>query len=127
MDIQWKYFGRTAGTEDTDDLGSGQVLELTNTVLITEEDTDLRGGETLLGELDNELVNLLVGGLEPAGSAAAVRQRAAGDTLTISATVRSEAGEEKGSYPEVCMRPILKDFRGMTGVQPAGFVARGEN
>lgn len=51
-------------------------------MLITEEDTNLGGSETLLGELDHKLVDLLVAGLEPAGGTAAIRQRAARDAFS---------------------------------------------
>lgn len=73
----------TVGTEDTDDLTTSQVLNLTNTMLITEQDTNLTGSQTLLGELGDKLVDFLVGGLEPAGSTAAVREAGARNTLTI--------------------------------------------
>lgn len=75
--------GSTVGTEDTDDLSTSKVLDLANTVLVTEQDANLAGSQTLLGELDDKLVDFLVAGLEPAGSTAAVREAGARNTLTI--------------------------------------------
>lgn len=52
-------------------------------MLITEDDTDLAGSQTLLGELDDELVDFLIGGLQPGGGAAAVGEGRTRNTLTI--------------------------------------------
>jgi len=39
--------------QDSEDLVSGDSLNLRNTVVVSEDDTDLRGGGALLGELNN--------------------------------------------------------------------------
>lgn len=49
-------------------------LDLGNAVGVTEDDTDLRGGSTLTGELANLVDDLLGGGLQPGGSGARVRE-----------------------------------------------------
>lgn len=49
---------------------------------VTENDTDLGRGETLLGKLEDVLADLLGGGLEPRGGSAAVGERRGGDTLS---------------------------------------------
>src|SRR5690242_11176796 len=41
----------SVGLEDTDDFVSSNVLDLGNSVGVTEDDSDLGGGKTLLGEL----------------------------------------------------------------------------
>lgn len=50
---------------------------------VTEDDTNLRRGSTLSGELADLLDNLLGGGLQPAGSGAAVGEGGGGDTLAL--------------------------------------------
>jgi hypothetical protein len=47
-------------------------LDLGNTVAVTEDNTDLRRGGTLLGELADVVDNLVGGGLEPGGGSAGV-------------------------------------------------------
>jgi hypothetical protein len=74
--------GKTVGLEDAENLVSGDVADLTDSVGVTEDDTDLRGGKTLLGELANVLVGLGGGGLQPAGGSALVGQSGGRKTLT---------------------------------------------
>lgn len=50
---------------------------------ITEDDTNLRRGSTLSGELADLLDDLLGSGLQPAGSDAAVGDGGGGDTLAL--------------------------------------------
>lgn len=40
VEIFWKFWGSSHGLENTEDLGSSQVVRLTNTVGISEMDTD---------------------------------------------------------------------------------------
>jgi hypothetical protein len=103
-----QYDLSTVSTEDTDDLGSSEVLDLTNTVGVTELDTNLAGRKTLLGELDDQLGNFLGAGLEPAGSTAAVREGGSRNTLTTVDMISMTDGKGEG-YPGVCMRPILDE------------------
>lgn len=51
---------------------TGDNLDLGNAVGVTEDDTNLRGGSTLTGELANLVDDLLGGGLQPGGSGARV-------------------------------------------------------
>ena len=55
---------------------------LGDTVRVSEDDTDLRGGETLLGELEDVLADLLRGRLEPSRRGSLVGKRRGGDTLS---------------------------------------------
>ena len=55
----------SVGLEDTDNFVSSHILGLGNSVGITEDDANLRGGQTLLGELADLVDNLSGGGLEP--------------------------------------------------------------
>ena len=72
----------TVGLEDTKDLGASDVADLANAVRVTKDDTNLRGGQALLSELANVLVDLLGGDLEPRGRSALVRDGASRNTLS---------------------------------------------
>lgn len=74
--------GRTVSLEDTENLVSGDEADLGDTVRVTENDTDLRRGETALGELEDLVGNVLGSGLGPRGLGATVWQRGAADTLS---------------------------------------------
>lgn len=66
---------RTKRTSDDLDLG--------NSVGVTQDDTDLGGGGTLLGQLADLVDDLLGGGLEPRGGAAAVGQSRGRNSLSV--------------------------------------------
>ena len=73
--------GKTARNYKSDspeDLVTGDRLDLGDTVRVTEDDAALRRGETLAGELEDVLLDLLGRGLEPARSRALVRERRTG-------------------------------------------------
>ncbi len=74
---------KTLRLEDTEDLVTGDETDLSDTLRVTELNTDLRRGHALTGELGDLLDNLLGGGLEPRGGSAAVRQSRGGDTLSL--------------------------------------------
>ena len=79
------------GLQDTEDLVSGEETDLGDTVRVTEGDTNLRGRQTLAGELDDVLDNILRGGLEPRGGSAAV-------------------GEGRGRYPTRRSKTSMRKF-----------------
>ena len=58
--------------EDTQDLVAGHKADLGDAVRVTEGDADLRRGETLAGELDDVLDDVLRGGLKPGRGSTAV-------------------------------------------------------
>ena len=74
--------GEAMGLEDADDLLTGDGLDLGDAVGVTEDDADLGGGETLLGELADVLLDLLGGDLEPRGGSALVGASGLGDALS---------------------------------------------
>ena len=74
--------GEAVGLEDADDLLAGDGLDLGDAVGVTEDDADLGGGETLLGELADVLLDLLGGDLEPRGGSALVGASGLGDALS---------------------------------------------
>lgn len=73
----------TVGLKDTEDLVAGDGLDLGDTLRVTEDNTDLRGGETATGELEDLVGDLLGGGLEPRGGSARVGERGGGDALAL--------------------------------------------
>ena len=70
------------GLEDANDLLASDGLDLGDAVGVTEDDADLGGGETLLGELADVLLDLLGGDLEPRGGSALVGASGLGDALS---------------------------------------------
>lgn len=73
---------KTVDLEDAEDLGASDILDLTDTVGVTEDDTDLSGGDTLASKLADALRDVLGGHLEPCGSGTLVGEGRSGDTLT---------------------------------------------
>jgi len=63
--VLWDLWGEAVGLEDSENLVTSDNLDLSNTVGVTEDNTDLRWGGTLLCELADLLDNLLWGGLQP--------------------------------------------------------------
>lgn len=82
IEILGKLRSETVGLQDAKNFVTGNVGDLTDTVGITEKDTDLGGGEALFGELANMLVHLLGGELEPGRRTALVGDGAAANTLS---------------------------------------------
>lgn len=60
------------GLEDTEDLVSGDEADLGDSRGVAQGDTDLGGGQTLAGELDDLVNDIVGGGLEPRRGRAAV-------------------------------------------------------
>ena len=58
-------------------------LDLGDTVGVTEDDTNLRGGSTLPGELADLLNDLVGGGLEPCGRCARVGESGGRNALSL--------------------------------------------
>lgn len=93
-------------------------LDLGNAIGVTKEDTDLRRGDTLAGQLANLLNNLLGGGLQPRRRVARVGDGGGRDALSLA--VKSghfcEVGGGSGDDDERCWgiekvarrRPIMK-------------------
>jgi hypothetical protein len=88
LDQVVKIFGnlrsKTVRLEDTEDLVTGDGLDLGNAVGVTENNTNLSRGETLLGILANHVNNLIGGGLDPRSRSATIGEGRRGNTLTRS-------------------------------------------
>lgn len=82
VQILWEFWSQTVGLEDTHDLVTGDILHLSNTVLVTKDNTNLGWGNTLLGEPDDVFADLIRGNLEPGWWSAAIWQSRGGNTLT---------------------------------------------
>ena len=62
----------TVGLQNTKDFVTSDEADLGDTVRVTEGNTDLRGRQTLTGELADVLDNVVRGSLEPRRGGAAV-------------------------------------------------------
>ena len=74
----------TLGLQDSQNLGTRDALQLGDTHGVSQGDTDLRRGQTLLGQLAHVLDDVLRLDLQPRRRSALVRQSGARDTLTLS-------------------------------------------
>jgi len=74
--------GKSVCLEDAHDLLSGDAVNLSDAVGVTEDHANLGRGETLLGEVADLFLDVGNGELAPAGWGALVRAGALGDTLS---------------------------------------------
>lgn len=63
VQVFWDLGGKSVALEDTEDLVSGNVFDLSNSMVVSQDDTNLRRSQTLLGELADLLNNFLGRGL----------------------------------------------------------------
>jgi hypothetical protein len=97
VEILWELRGSAHWLEDSEDLGSGKVVGLANAVGVSEVNTnerrlvtwicELAWGDnelffTLLGELGDDVLDFLGGGLLPRWDGSFVRKSGSGDTLS---------------------------------------------
>lgn len=78
---QWQ---RTVSLKNAQNLATGYKLDLADAVRVTEDDTDLRRGKTLLGELADHVRHLRGRRLQPRGGSALEGLGRARDTLARS-------------------------------------------
>ena len=81
--IFWELWGTTVLLEDSEDLSTSQESDLWDTVLISQGDTDLRWGQTLLGELGDQFNNSGWGKGDPLWGLSSERKSAGADTFTV--------------------------------------------
>jgi hypothetical protein len=84
VQILGDFRSKTAGLQDTEDLVTGDGLDLGNTMRITENDTNLSRRKTLLGILADHVNDFLRSGLDPRSGRATVGEGTTRDTLTRS-------------------------------------------
>ena len=73
--------GEALGLQDPEDLVAGDESHLGDTVAVPENDADLGRGQTLLGQLEDLLLDVVGGELQPVGDGAAVGERRLRDAL----------------------------------------------
>jgi hypothetical protein len=81
--VLWKLGSEAMSLEDPKNLVTGDVLDLRNSVRISEDDTNLRRRGTFPGEFANLLCYLLRRDLEPGGRIARVRDGGGRNALAI--------------------------------------------
>ena len=82
VEILWDFGSESIGLENADELLASNRLDLSNAVGITQDDTNLRGSKTLLGELADIVFDIRSRHLEPRRRSALVRESPSGDTLS---------------------------------------------
>jgi hypothetical protein len=93
--------GKTVGLEDADNLLASDGLDLGDTIGVTKDDTNLRGGQTLLGKLADVVLNISGRDLQPSRRRALVWEGSLGDTLswcmhTTHAVISKNNGSKRG-------------------------------
>ena len=73
--------GETLGLEDPKDLVPGDESHLGDTVAVPEDDANLGRGQALLGQLEDLLLDVVGGELQPVGNGAAIGERRLRDAL----------------------------------------------
>lgn len=110
--------GLTVRLEDTEDLVSGDALDLGDTVRVTEDDTDLGRGQALARELEDVVADLVGRDLQPARRGALVGERRSGCAQT-SASCRRPRGES-AAVPIPLWGLCLRRVRGQHAFERGG-------
>jgi len=83
VEVLWDLGCEAVALEDSQDLVTGDDLDLGDTVAVTEDNTDLRGRGALLRELADLVDDLLGSGLEPCRGRARVGDGGGGNSLAV--------------------------------------------
>lgn len=83
VQVFWDFWSQTVRLQDSHDLVTGDDTGLSNTVSISQQDTDLRWGQTLSGVLGNLLNDSVGRQLEPSWSISRVWKSGRRDTFTL--------------------------------------------
>ena len=65
VQVLWDLAGEPLSTENSENLGASEVSDLVDTMGISEDNSNLRGGESLLRQLVDHLLNLISSQLLP--------------------------------------------------------------
>jgi len=98
VDVLRQVGGGALGLEDAQDLVSGHEPDLCHTVGITKDDSDLGRGQTLLGQLEDLVLDVIRRELEPGRHRATVRQSRLGNSLSGGVHATHDEGL-KGTAP----------------------------
>jgi len=80
--IFWDFRGKSIGLQQTDNLLSSDRFDLSNTIGVTKDDTNLRWSQTLLSKLAYMFFHIRSRNLQPRWRRTLVRECALGDTLS---------------------------------------------
>ena len=83
VEVLGDFGGEPVLLQDSEDLVTGDSLNLGNTVVISKDDTNLRGRGALLGELNNLFNQFVSGDLNPAGGSTSGGKASTCNTLAI--------------------------------------------
>lgn len=83
VEILWKLWGETVRLQDSENLVTGDDLDLVDSVGISQNNTDLGWCETLLGQLDDLLDDSLWRRLEPRWNVSRIWNSRGRDSLTL--------------------------------------------
>lgn len=89
VQVFWNFWRQTVRLQDSHDLVTSDNTSLSNTVSISQQNTDLRWSQTLSGVLDNLLNDRFRGQLEPAWSISGIWNSRRRDTLTLLKLINS--------------------------------------
>ena len=81
--VKGATIGRTVGLEDSEDLVTGDRLDLGDAVRVSEDDADLGRRETSSSELEDLVGDLLRGGLGPRRLGSSVRESRGAHALSF--------------------------------------------
>lgn len=83
VQVLWDLWSQTVGFQDSQDLVTGDNSGLGDSVSVSQDNTNLRWGQTLSGVLDDLLDNLVGRQLEPSWSVSRVWESRGGDTFSL--------------------------------------------
>ena len=83
IEIFWEVWSGTSYLEDSEDLLSSDMVDLRNTVLISENNTNLRWRRASFGHLHDLLGQICARDLNPTWRCFSVRKTSAGNTLSL--------------------------------------------
>jgi len=80
--VFWQLWGHSLALQDTQDLVASDEAYLCNTVRVSEDNTNLGWSQTLLGQLEDLVLDLVTGDLQPLRNRPPVRKSRLADALS---------------------------------------------
>ena len=113
--------GEALGLKDPEDLVTGDESHLGDTVAVPENDSDLGRGQSLLGQLEDLLLDVVGGELQPVGDGATVGERRLRDALAGRVhTTHDEPGMRSKTFVmqmSILVADFTDDFRNILTAQ----------